>query len=141
QAPSATHEASLPLAVEDDWPDLSLSSWAATRDTLHMYTQVVGKVRLALSPMEPQWGQVPLYVTARGLTTSPISYLGRSFAITFDLIAHELDIELADGETRTFSLGQSVAAFYEETLRSLRSLGIDVAYRPRPTEVPHPVAF
>src|SRR6185503_17405546 len=78
-----------PSSVET-WPALPLDRWRPTRETLHMYAQIAGKVRLALSPMEPQWGQVPFYVTARGLTTSPIPYGDRTFSIAFDFVAHEL---------------------------------------------------
>jgi hypothetical protein len=128
--------------LNEAWPPLPLDGWKQTRDTVHMYAQIVGKVRLALAPMEPQWAQVPLYVTARGLTTSPIPYQGRAFAIAFDLVAHELDIEVSDGERRTFALGpRAVAAFYEEVMSALRSLGIEVAYRARPVEIPHPISF
>src|SRR5262249_55443882 len=103
-----------PSAVHP-WPPLTLDAWRPTRETLHMYAQIAGKVRLALAPMEPQWGQVPFYVTSRGLTTSPISYGDRTFSIAFDWVAHELAIETCDGEKRTFALGpRSVAAFYAE---------------------------
>lgn len=127
---------------DDAWPPLPLDAWKETRDTLHMYTQVVGKVRLALAPMEPQWAQVPLYVTARGLSTSPIAHGDRTFSIDFDLVAHELDVSVSDGERRAFALGpRPVAAFYEEVMSALRSLGIEVSYRPIPTEVPNPIPF
>jgi hypothetical protein len=107
-----------------------------------MFTQVVGKVRLALAPMEPQWAQVPLYVTSRGLTTSPMAYGGRTVSISLDLVAHELDIETGEGERRAFPLGhRTVAAFYDELMRALRTLGFEVAIRTRPAEVPHPIAF
>jgi hypothetical protein len=107
-----------------------------------MYTQIAGKVRLALSPMEPQWGQVPFYVTSRGLTTSPIAIGERTFSISFDFVAHEVDVETSDGERRTFALGpRSVAAFYAELMGALRSLDIDVHVWPRPTEVPSPIRF
>jgi Family of unknown function (DUF5996) len=129
------------VALDAAFPPLPLADWKATRDTVHMYTQVVGKVKLALLPMEPQWGQVPLYLSARGLTTSPIAYRGRSFSIGFDFVAHELAIQVSDGDTRSFSLGRSVAAFYDETMGALRSLGIEVAYRPWPSEVSDPIPF
>jgi hypothetical protein len=107
-----------------------------------MYLQIAGKVRLALSPMEPQWGQVPFYVTSRGLTTSPISYGDRTFSISFDFVAHEVDVETSDGERRTFALGpRSVAAFYAELMGALGSLGIDVHVHTRPAEVPSPIRF
>lgn len=137
--PHVTEPAANPT---DAWPPLPLEPWKQTRDTLHMYTQVVGKVRLALAPMEPQWAQVPLYVSSRGLTTSPIPYEHRIFSIGFDLVAHELTIEVSDGERRSLALvPRSVADFYEEVMSALRSLEIDVTYRPRPTEVPNPIPF
>ena len=74
----------------DDWPVLPYEDWRDTRDTLHMYTQVVGKIRLALSPFEPQWANVPLYVTARGLTTSTVPDGLRTFDVEFDLVDHRL---------------------------------------------------
>jgi hypothetical protein len=129
-------------SVANPWPPLPLEAWRPTRDTIHMYAQIVGKVRLALAPMEPQWGQVPLYLTSRGLTTSPMSYRGSTFSIAFDWVAHELAIETSEGEKRTFALtSRSVAAFYAELMDALRSLGIEVSVRPRPAEVPHPIPF
>src|SRR5437764_12604269 len=86
------------------WPALPLAAWKATRDTLHMYTQVVGKVRLKLAPAEPEFGQVPLYLTVRGLTTSPMPYEGRALAIDFDFIDHQLRIQDSDGATRGIPL-------------------------------------
>src|SRR5262245_55886330 len=91
------------------WPELPLAAWEETRDTLHMYTQVAGKVRLALAPMEPQWAQVPLYLTVRGLTTSPIPYDERTFAIDFDFIDHQLRIRTSSAESCEVALaGQPV---------------------------------
>jgi hypothetical protein len=144
----STHLGSVPTEAapsaspdRDEWPALPLDAWRPTRDTLHMYAQVVGKLKLALLPMEPQWGQVPFYVTSRGLTTSPLPYGSRTFSVTFDLIAHELDIATSAGERRTFGLGGSVAEFYFETMGALRSLGIEVSYRPQPVEVSNQVPF
>src|SRR4051812_31550367 len=82
---------------EELWPALPLAAWKETRDTLHMYTQVVGKVRLKLAPAEPEFGQVPLYLTVRGLTTSPMPYEGRALAMGFDFIDHQLRIQESDG--------------------------------------------
>ena len=81
-----------PTSNDDAWPELPYEAWRPTRDTLHMYMQIVGKVRLALAPMEPQWGQVPLYVTARGLNTSPIPHPAGVFDIDVDLIDHVVSV-------------------------------------------------
>ena len=81
-----------------DWPDLPLAEWADTCATLHLWTQVVGKIRLAHAPMINHWWQVPLYVTCRGLTTSPIPYGARSFQIDFDFIDHRLNILTSDAK-------------------------------------------
>ncbi len=85
----------------DAWPALPLAAWSDTRDTLHMWTQIVGKVRLALSPRVNHWWEVPLYVTARGMTTSPIPYAGGVFEIQFDFIDHQLVIETSAGDLKT----------------------------------------
>ena len=87
----------LPGLMPGDWPELPYEPWRDTRDTLHMYLQIVGKVRLALAPMEPQWAQVPLYVTARGLNTSPIPHENGVFDIDVDLIAHAVSVRTAKG--------------------------------------------
>ena len=80
------------MTVSDPWPEIPYEAWKDTKDTLHMYTQVVGKLRLALSPPEPQWGHTALYVTARGLTTGPVPFEDRVFQVDFDLIDHALSI-------------------------------------------------
>jgi hypothetical protein len=124
------------------WPALPYGEWRETRDTLHMYTQVVGKVRLAEAPMEPEWAQVPFYLTARGLTTSPIPWGEETFQIDFDFIDHQLRVDASDGGRRVLALeARPVAAFYEEVLRMLRSLGIEVSIWPTPTEIPEPIPF
>ncbi len=126
------------------WPALPFDQWKETCETLHMWTQIVGKVRLALSPYVNHWWQVPLYITARGLTTSPIPY-GHDhaiFEVDFDFIDHNLLILTSDGETKTMPLiPRSVASFYQEFLASLRSLGIEVTLNPVPCEVKHPIPF
>jgi hypothetical protein len=124
------------------WPALPLTAWEPTRTTLHMWTQIVGKIRLALSPYANHWWQVPLYVSARGLTTSPIPYDGGAFEILFDFIAHELRIETSDGTVMTQRLApQSVAAFYAELMSTLAAMRIAVRIWPMPVEIPHPIAF
>src|SRR5579864_7957866 len=100
------------------WPALPLSSWNDTRATLHMWTQIVGKVRLALTPLVNHWWNVPLYVTARGLTTSQMPYGGGAIEIWFDFLDHRLVLETSDGSTKTLPLRpQSVADFYDEFMQ------------------------
>ena len=109
-----------------DWPDLPLSAWADTCATLHLWTQVVGKIRLAHAPMVNHWWQVPLYVTCRGLTTSPIPYGGTNFQIDFDFIDHTLILQTNKGETETILLGsRTVADFYAEIMTRLHRLGLE----------------
>jgi hypothetical protein len=126
----------------DSWPELPLEAWQDTYATLHMWTQIVGKVRLALSPRVNQWWEVALYVNARGLTTSAIPYGDGIFEVQFDFIDHELIIQTSWGSSKTFALRpQSVADFYAEFMSALQSLGIEVKIWPMPVEVPNPVRF
>src|SRR5665213_2957645 len=85
------------------WPSLPLADWKTSCDTLHLYAQVVGKIRLALAPMEPEWANVPLYVTARGLTTSPIRSDERVFQIDFDFFTHTVTVAVSDGQTVSYT--------------------------------------
>jgi len=132
-------------AVSDSpvcWPALPLSEWQDTRDTLHMWTQIVGKVRLALTPRTNHWWNVALYVSARGLTTSAIPYGDRVFEIEFDFLEHQLIIKTCDPATKIIPLGpRSVADFYREFMSALRALKIDVTIWHMPVEVPNPIAF
>jgi hypothetical protein len=124
------------------WPPLPLAEWRPTYATLHMWTQIVGKVRMALSPHMNHWWHVPLYVTSRGLTTSPIPYGDGIFEIQFDFIGHTLGIETSGGAARSIRLiPMTVAAFYREFMAALGSLGISVAIWPVPVEIPDPVRF
>ena len=124
------------------WPALPLSAWAGTYATLHMWTQIVGKVRLALSPHVNHWWEVPLYVNARGLTTSPIPYRKEIFEVQFDFIEHTLDITTSKGETRSMKLRPiAVADFLPEFMGLLHSLGIDVKIWNMPREIPNPIRF
>jgi hypothetical protein len=106
-----------------------------------MYTQVVGKLRLALSPFEPEWANVPLYVTARGLTTSPIPVGLRTFDAELDLIDHVLVIRASDGRVERRPLGGAVAEFYRDVMSALARMGIDVSISVVPSEVSHPIPF
>ena len=124
------------------WPELPLDAWQATYATLHMWTQIVGKVRLALSPLMNHWWEVALYVTARGLTSSPIPYGDGIFEVEFDFIAHTLTIQTSWNSSKTIALKpQSVADFYVEFMSALHSLGIDVKIWSMPVEVPNPIRF
>lgn len=126
----------------DDWPALPYDDWRDTRDTVHMYTQVVGKLRLALSPFEPEWANVPLYVTARGLTTSPVSEGLRTFDVEFDFVDHRLVLRANDGGAEQIALRpRAVADFYQDVMDALGRLGFDVTISPGPSEVPDPIPF
>jgi hypothetical protein len=124
------------------WPHLSLDSWKETYATLHMWTQIVGKVRLSLTPLVNHWWNVPLYVTARGLTTSRMPYGNRSFELWFDFQRHLLVLETSDGLVKTLILAaRSVADFYREFMSLLRSAGIEVKIWRMPVEIANPIPF
>lgn len=124
------------------WPDLPLASWRETCDTVHMYTQVVGKVRAALSYPEPEWAHVSLQVTPRGLSTGVIPYGERTFQIDFDFNAHVVNIFDSEDASRQIDLGdRSVADFYGDVMEALRSLEIQVKIRPIPDEVSERIPF
>jgi hypothetical protein len=126
----------------ETWPPLPLAAWADTYATLHMWTQIVGKVRMALSPHVNQWWEVTLYVSARGLTTSPIPCGKDVFEIEFNFIDHRLDVAKSGGETKSMRLApRSVADFYAEFMTLLKSLGIEVKIWSLPSEVPNPIRF
>jgi hypothetical protein len=135
--------AALPnVPTPQSWPELPLQAWQDTYATLHMWTQVVGKVRLALTPRINHWWEVALYVNARGLTTSAIPYGDEVFEIQFDFIAHKLIIETSWNSSKTLPLRpQSVADFYAEFMSALRFLDIDVRIWPMPVEIPDPIRF
>src|SRR5215467_7182882 len=124
------------------WPALPLSAWKDTRDTLHMWTQIVGKTRMALTPLINHWWNVPLYVSPRGLTTSAIPYRDRVFEVEFDFIRHVLDMRCSDGASREIRLApRSVADFYAEYMASLNALGIEAHIWKMPVEVADPIPF
>jgi hypothetical protein len=130
------------LTSPEAWPSLPLSRWADTYDTLHMWTQIVGKIRLVLSPHVNHWWQVPLYVSARGLTTSPIPHGNIIFEVEFDFIDHKLNVFTNRGQNKGFRLcPRTVADFYAEFLGLLHSLDINVKIWPMPVEVPNPIRF
>jgi Family of unknown function (DUF5996) len=122
------------------WPALPYEEWSDTCQTIHLWTQIVGKVRLELSPFLNHWWHVTLYVTPRGLTTSAIPYRGAIFDVTFDFVEHTLFIRTSEGTTRALPLiPRSVAAFYREFMDSLHALGIEASINPLPNEVPGPI--
>jgi hypothetical protein len=125
-----------------DLPELPLKDWQATYDTLHMWTQIVGKVRKTLGPAINHWWGVTFYVTSRGLTTSPIPYVDQTFEIRFDFIAHKLLIETSRGDVRELKLEpQSVAEFYRRFMAALQELGVEVQIHAMPDEFPNPIPF
>ncbi len=129
-------------APQTNWPALPLKEWQDTYATLHMWTQMVGKVRLALTPLINHWWEVPLYVSAAGLTTSAIPYEGEAFEIEFDFIHHQLLIRTTQGAKKHLALEpRSVADFYQEFMSALKSLGIDVKIWTMPVEIPNPIRF
>jgi len=124
------------------WPALPLDSWRETCATLHMWTQIVGKVRLRLTPLVNHWWNVPLYVTPRGLTTSTISYGSRAFQLTFNFQAHELELETNEGALLSLYLEpMTVAQFYAKFMEMLKCEGIDVQIWRMPVEIPDPIPF
>jgi uncharacterized protein DUF5996 len=135
----------MPPAVADQpkcWPALPLDSWKDTYATLHLWTQMVGKVRLKLTPLVNHWWNVPLYVTARGLTTSRMPYGQSAFELWFDFIRHQLVLETSDGIVKTLPLApRSVAEFYQEFMGMLRSAGIEVRIWRMPVEIANPIPF
>lgn len=124
------------------WPELPLADWQDTRDTVHLWTQIVGKVRMAASVHLNHWWEVPLYVNASGLTTSLIPYAPRAFEVTFDFIEHRLHIRVTDGTHRSMALEpRSVADFYAEFRRLLAELDLDIPIVGTPVELPDVIPF
>jgi hypothetical protein len=129
-------------AHREGWPALPLAEWVGTRDTLHLWMQMVGKLRLALSPRVNHCWEVTLYVSPRGLTTSAIPYHEGIFEAEFDFLAHVLRFTTSLGETRTLALApRTVADFYVEFLAAIAELGIEARLWPMPVEIPNPIRF
>lgn len=127
------------LDSETAWPALNFADWEATCDTLHMWTQIVGKTRMALAPRENHWWNVTLRVTPRGLTTTPIPFGHTTFDVEFDFIAHKLVIRTSEGQEHGIRLyPRSVADFYGEYMASLCALGIEVKLNCAPAEFDDP---
>jgi hypothetical protein len=124
------------VEIEAIWPELPWSQWNKTADTLHMWAQIVGKTRLALSPLQAHWWNVPLYVSARGLSTSAMPHGAEMLEIEFDFVSHDLRYRLSNGATLSTPLrSQSVCEFYSEYQRSLAALGVSVKIDPMPCEL------
>jgi hypothetical protein len=124
------------------WPDIPLAAWSETCDTLRLWTQIVGKVRLALTPLINHWWNVTLKVTARGLAAPAMPYAGGTIDIIFDFVHHRLDIETSDGRVESIALEpMPVATFYAEFMQRLRRLGIDVQIRTMPCEIENAIPF
>lgn len=124
------------------WPELEWEAWKDTATTLHMWSQIVGKTRLALTPLQNHWWNVPLYVSAQGLTTSAMPWRGDVLEVEFDFRAHVLELRMSSGARLDMPLRpQSVAAFYAEYKAALGSLGVEVKIWPMPVEVTAPVRF
>lgn len=126
--------------IIDPWPSLPYDEWKDTLDTLHMWTQIVGKVKLELAPFLNEYWNVALHLTARGMTTGIIPYGDRAFEVRFDFVDHNLFIETSDGAIKALSLvPRSVADFYGDFMETLRALGISVSINTMPSEVPNPI--
>jgi hypothetical protein len=127
---------------QSQWPELPLAAWSDTYKTLHMWLQIVGKVRLTASPWVNHSWHVTLYVTARGLTTSPIPAGTRTFEIEFDFIDHQLTIQTSDGRSAAFALApQTVAAFYSRLMSELQKLDVKLRINSNPNEIEDPIRF
>ena len=133
----------MPLLLDDSrWPELPYAAWQDTCATLHLWTQIVGKIRLAQTPWLNHSWHVPLYVNARGLTTSVIPYEGRAFQIDFDFIDHVLWVRTSDGHVRQLMLApKSVAEFYAELFAVLGELGLKLHIKTMPCEIADGVPF
>jgi Family of unknown function (DUF5996) len=124
----------------DAWPALAYVDWKETCATLQLWTQIVGKVQLALTPFLNEWWNVAFHLTARGLTTGLIPYQERAFEVRFDFVDHNLYIATDAGATKALALlPRTVAAFYSDVMAMLQALGISVAINPMPCEVPNPI--
>ncbi|TPE42911.1 DUF5996 family protein [Pontibacter mangrovi] len=129
--------------VLDEFPPLPLEEWESTKDTLHLYLQVIGKIRLKLMPRRNHWWNVTLYVSSRGLATGPIPYKFYTFECAFDFIDHQLTICTSTGATESIPLqdGLSVAAFYEQVMKALEVLGIHVTLQATPYDNKSTIPF
>jgi hypothetical protein len=123
----------------ENWPSLNYEEWVDTLETLHMKTQIVGKIKLALTPFQNQWWNVALHINASGIGSGTIPYKDIVFEINFDFINHNVNITSSDAKQKTIAIENSVADFYTELMDALKSLGIEVKIDTLPCEVPNPV--
>jgi hypothetical protein len=124
------------------WPDLPLAAWSDTCDTLQLWTQIVGKVRIALTPLINHWWNATFHVTARGFAAPAMPYRGRTFDVVFDFVQHRLNIETSDGRVEALELKpMAVADFYAAFMAALRRLGIDVHIWTMPSEIENAIPF
>src|SRR5689334_21780732 len=123
--------------MDERWPALPYDEWKATRDTLHRYAQIVGKVQLALTPKRNHYWNVAFHLTAHGWSTPPLAHPKGVFEIAFDFVSHAAVIRTSDGAARTIPFGVPVADFYWALMRDLGALGIRVHIRDRPVEIPN----
>ncbi len=128
--------------TNNPWPALVLEEWQDTLATIHMWTQIVGKIRLAQTPVINHWWNVPFYISPRGLTTSAIAYEDRLFEVEFDFVDHKLVIDSTDAATKILSLRtEPVANFYERFMATLEGMDINIRIWPMPVEVSDPIRF
>ncbi len=131
-----------PESVYEPWPELNYGQWAETLETVHMWTQIVGKTKLANSPFRNQWWQIGFHLTPVGLTSGQMPSAQGLLSIDFDFLGHNLLLRASSGLMRTISLYQrSVADFFEEYQRTITIFGVEPIKRPIPTEVPEPIPF
>ena len=125
-----------------EWPELPYASWTDTLDTLHMVLQILGKVRVALSPKEPEWAHITLYVSTRGLTTGPVPSAAGLLEVEADFVDHQVVITTSAGDATTVALRpRPIAEFWTEFRAALRSVGVDTELSTMPQEVADPIAF
>src|ERR1700678_929835 len=130
------------MSENPHWPDLPLAAWSETCDTLHLWTQIIGKVRIACTPLTNHWWNATLFVTGRGLAAPAMPYRGGTFDIVFDLADHQLAIETSECRSESFALKpMSVADFYAAFMERLHRLGIDVRIWTMPGEIENAVPF
>ena len=124
------------------WPALPLEAWHETYDTLHMWTQIIGKVALATTPLSNHYWNIAFHLTSRGFETQPMMSHGHTFTAAFDFVAHELSFTCSDGRRAAIPLeSRTVANFYAAVMRTLHGMGVEIRIWTMPTEYPNPIPF